>query len=816
MAIFNGTEEPTPTVTSEGLVKPYPFFSQPLKTIKSVATDVDLVKQLRQAIVSQAGSNSGLKQPQVFGRSDEEFVAASSIFNGAVKSPALALVKPTDAKDVSRTIIFCREHDLELSVKAGGNGVHGWSVAGHVILDLSLLTEINIALPESSAPTLQESFESLQIRRGSASSDGTEETRRPSLATSVSGSSTSGIAKRAAADDHTMDGSDASGARRKGKVASDRSGPYSPLDKIDELAHAGDRSGISSAMEEDKNGSGSGSASGSGSGSGNGSRSGSGSRSRSESYSGNQSTPATSFSASSSEFTKSPAEDGYILPNTGSPSTMSPEAGPSSRPGPRITYVNPSQIPTSSFPFVPTSFGASSSTPTNYSTSFHPSFAAGPVPQMLLNTHPDPPPYTLVTFGAGVNSKALDAATSASQYGAFAVPSSAFPVGSGQFISGGFGFIGRKHGMAMDNVNEVEMVLSDGRIVWVGQNGQKGGDWKDDEDPEEVWWAVRGAGAILGVITRFRVKAYYLPSVFAGNLIYLFDRDKTPSLLRHVRDCIKGSPRTVYTNIIMTAGPPGAPAIVILQLCFSGSRAEGEMYIQAISAWEGGRSMFQDFSERTFERQQGAIEEILKGGHGRKWFIKSDMLTSLSDEVIDETCSRFHSVPDGCTWLFEYTGGGAIADVRDSCFPLSHRESAFTVAALHQWSHTEAPVEDTRCVTTAEDWINEVIHPNSPGGPLPCFLQSSTSSSVAAVYGESYPRLRNLKKRLDPTNFFCHTMWPQNFREEDGIDGLGEDIKEGKIDGINEEDIDSDGNMAKEDLIDKTQVSKDKGKSRVL
>lgn len=71
-------------------------------------------------------------------------------------------------------------------------------------------------------------------------------------------------------------------------------------------------------------------------------------------------------------------------------------------------------------------------------------------------------------------------------------------------------------------------------------------------------------------------------------------------------------------------------------------------------------------------------------------------------------------------WLFEYTGGGCLAEVKDSVFPLSHREGAFTVAALHQWGHTEQPEQDTRCVTTAEDWVTEVIHANSPGGPLPC------------------------------------------------------------------------------------------------
>ena len=137
----------------------------------------------------------------------------------------------------------------------------------------------------------------------------------------------------------------------------------------------------------------------------------------------------------------------------------------------------------------------------------------------MLNTNPDHPPYTIVTFGAGVNSKELDAVTAASSYGAFHVPTSAFPVGSGQYITGGFGFIGRKHGLAMDNLVEAELVLSDGRIVWVGEGGKHGGEWKDGEDPEEVWWGLRGAGPTLGVVTRFRAKAYYLRSVYAGNLI---------------------------------------------------------------------------------------------------------------------------------------------------------------------------------------------------------------------------------------------------------------------------------------------------------
>jgi hypothetical protein len=75
---------------------------------------------------------------------------------------------------------------------------------------------------------------------------------------------------------------------------------------------------------------------------------------------------------------------------------------------------------------------------------------------------------------------------------------------------------------------------------------------------------------------------------------------------------------------------------------------------------------------------------------------------------------------DKLAWLFEYTGGGAVADIKDSCLTASHRDSQFTVAALHQWSHTEPKPLDAKCISTAEEWIREVIHPNSAGGPLPC------------------------------------------------------------------------------------------------
>ncbi len=130
-----------------------------------------------------------------------------------------------------------------------------------------------------------------------------------------------------------------------------------------------------------------------------------------------------------------------------------------------------------------------------------------------------------------MTSKQLDRFSAASSWGPYFVPFAAFPVGTAVMMTGGFGFLGRSYGLSMDNLVEVEMVLSDGRIAWISGVGKDGAakaeiEWPDGskgemdaEEAKELWWGLRGAGTALGVATRYRAKAYHVPVVFAGNLI---------------------------------------------------------------------------------------------------------------------------------------------------------------------------------------------------------------------------------------------------------------------------------------------------------
>jgi hypothetical protein len=157
-------------------------------------------------------------------------------------------------------------------------------------------------------------------------------------------------------------------------------------------------------------------------------------------------------------------------------------------------------------------------------------------------------------------------------------------------------------------------------------------------------------------------------------------------------------------------------------MCYIGPKEQGFEYLQALSSWTGERCLLNEVHEKTFLSQQDSVAQVLRGRRGNQWFIRSALISSLPDEVINKTVIEFADTPVGCSespyfafffpfrttvrisesyisaWLFELSGG-AIIDYEGTCVPKAQREAAFTIAALHQW---EMGVDDPRCVSSAE------------------------------------------------------------------------------------------------------------------
>ncbi|PWY99940.1 hypothetical protein BCV70DRAFT_175384 [Testicularia cyperi] len=334
------------------------------------------------------------------------------------------------------------------------------------------------------------------------------------------------------------------------------------------------------------------------------------------------------------------------------------------------------------------------------------------------------------------------------------VPVSAYPVGSTAMTTGGFGYLTRAYGLSLDNIVEVEMVLADGRIVTLNKESK-------NKSPEEqdLWWAVRGAAPCFGIVSRLTAKAYPVPSVYSGNLIYPLNPATAGSLIRHWRDCLKaGLPRSFYTNLILTAGPSKTSHVIVIQVCFLGPKNEGETLVQAISSWTGERLLLKDVEERSFLAQQDGVAKVLKGGVGRRWMVRGDLISTLTDDVIAQSVRKFQGLGSRAVWLFELMGG-AVEDspADETCIGREAREAKFTVGSLQQWS---GQAEDRTCIESVERWLNEVVGRVSVGGPYPCFLgRSERMDRVIGAYGlDNFRRLIEIKKRVDPKNMFRHTF----------------------------------------------------------
>jgi FAD/FMN-containing dehydrogenase len=80
------------------------------------------------------------------------------------------------------------------------------------------------------------------------------------------------------------------------------------------------------------------------------------------------------------------------------------------------------------------------------------------------------------------------------------------------------------------------------------------------------------------------------------------------------------------------------------------------------------------------------------------------------------------------------------------------RVSGFNVAIIAQWTD---PKDTDRCTAWCRD-THAALKPFLAPMRYVNYLEDDAGDSTAEVYGSNYPRLRALKAKFDPDNFF-HT-----------------------------------------------------------
>ncbi|HTJ34367.1 MAG TPA: FAD-binding oxidoreductase [Dactylosporangium sp.] len=147
------------------------------------------------------------------------------------------------------------------------------------------------------------------------------------------------------------------------------------------------------------------------------------------------------------------------------------------------------------------------------------------------------PAARLVRVGAGA--RWADVAAALHPHGLAISSGDHGNVGVGGIATGGgVGWLARWYGLTIDHVRAAEVVLADGRIVRA-----------DAEHDPELLWAVRGAGAGVGIVTAFEIEAARVRDVGVAQLVVAADRDG--AALRRWASAMREAPRELTSEVVM-------------------------------------------------------------------------------------------------------------------------------------------------------------------------------------------------------------------------------------------------------------------------
>ncbi len=288
----------------------------------------------------------------------------------------------------------------------------------------------------------------------------------------------------------------------------------------------------------------------------------------------------------------------------------------------------------------------------------------------------------------------------------------------GLATAGGIGLLGRAHGLTIDHLRAVELVVADGSLVRAS----------DTEHPD-LFWAVRGAGANFGIATAFEFTVDEVPDVGWAQLAFRVE-DPAAFLVEFGR-LTAAAPREITPNLIMS----GSGTAHLLAMVAS----DDEHVVQAQLA------PFARLAPLVHHQlavvPYAAVMSAPEGPHhGRgEPIARSGLVRELTPEV---AAASARLLAGGAAPWFQLRGmGGAIGDVSPDATAFAHRDAGFAIAALG----ADAGRLDA-------GW-NE-LRPLLSG----LYLSFETDTSPARL-GEAFPpptlaRLRALKALWDPTGLF--------------------------------------------------------------
>ncbi|MEO9328833.1 FAD-binding oxidoreductase [Gordonia aurantiaca] len=319
----------------------------------------------------------------------------------------------------------------------------------------------------------------------------------------------------------------------------------------------------------------------------------------------------------------------------------------------------------------------------------------------------------------------------------------------GYTLGGGFGWLGRRFGLAADHVRAFDLVTPDGTPRRVTEAGHP-----------HLFWALRGGGAgSLGVVTSMEIDLVEVSTVYAGNLFYPVE--DAEEVFARFRDWAPAQSEELTSAVAILNLPPDEDvpeplrggSFAVVRGCWSGEPAAGA---KLVDEWREWRTPAVDmWGEMPFS----AADSIsMDPTDPMPHMVTAEWFDDLPDAAIDVIAQRSRPAPGTAPLIVVGEirhAGGAVA--RGAAAAANDRARSgrflFEMIAVVPDPHVALTVESTLRVTRQElaPFVTGAAYLNLISGP------ERAARAEHAFSAGNRRRLTEIKEAVDPLNRFSRS-----------------------------------------------------------
>lgn len=304
----------------------------------------------------------------------------------------------------------------------------------------------------------------------------------------------------------------------------------------------------------------------------------------------------------------------------------------------------------------------------------------------------------------------------------------------GLTLGGGMGWLMATHGLAVDNLLSVEMILADGQVIQADENTHP-----------DLFWAVRGGGGNFGIVTSFEFRLHSVAHIQGGLVAHPFEAAR--DFLHFLGEYSATGPDELAVMPLLVHAPDGSGTrLAATAVAYFGQSKQAKSVLQPLLDF--GSPALSQIGEISYP----ALNTILDSGFpaGAFYYWKSNFVSAITDEVIDVMIDRFMACPSTMSGIAVEHLHGAMTRVPVTATAFPHRQAGYNVLIAGVWS--DAETSDLNAAWTKETY--QALRPLLDEGRYVNYLSDDDVTSVPDAYGPNLHRLKQVKHRYDPTNRF--------------------------------------------------------------